>query len=765
MSEELERITILLQAKDRDFARAMDRNNKLIARMTRDATKNTDAMSKKIDGGLASMATSALSFGKNFAAGLAGGVIAAAFAGVSANIRDLVGQVADLQDQADNMGLGVEDLQGLQAGFKLAGVEVDKTTSALEIFSQRIGEAAEGDGALAKTLASQGIALRDTQGNIRPVIDLLRDYADAIASTGSESERIALAAEAFGKSGKAMALGMSEGASGIDLMMSNAREAGMVLDKELVAKAAELDDKFDTLMMKISAAIKAGVIAAADLADAGVEAIKRVTTHLPDQKIDALVDDDTAAVLDKDAAAAREASGAIVELLQRSAEMETQASTTAAMLEEFGYILEDMGQAEAAAQVQAVANKMRSLVDQMQNGVIKGDEFQARLGDAATEAENVITGLDGISSADLSVAIGAVKALATVLGIAGGAAARLRGLMPGSTAKATNEKDDGRGFATGSAANAWTGTGLAPASSPSPMAAPQNVDFDWSSGGGGGGKGGGGGSRSSDRYSDKLDSFKEETAALIAEANALNDAALGFDEYGIAQDVARKKAELLQAAQNAGKTITPELTAEIDKLASSYADAAQRAEEAKERHEEFRAALDSMKSTMGDAFEGLITGAMSFKDALRAVIAQLAAMAAQRAFAALWSGGLGASTGGVLSALGLYADGGFTGSGSRNQVAGLVHKGEVVFSQDDVRRAGGVAAVEAARRSGMATAQPARSSVAKSQPQATQVYVTASPYFDVRVAEVSSYGDANTARMSQRAMPGAINDMQRRGTK
>ena len=45
------------------------------------------------------------------------------------------------------------------------------------------------------------------------------------------------------------------------------------------------------------------------------------------------------------------------------------------------------------------------------------------------------------------------------------------------------------------------------------------------------------------------------------------------------------------------------------------------------------------------------------------------------------------------------------------------------------------------------------------------IQVQANDYFDARVASVSSYGDAQTARMSQRAMPGAINDMQRRGTK
>jgi tape measure domain-containing protein len=45
-----------------------------------------------------------------------------------------------------------------------------------------------------------------------------------------------------------------------------------------------------------------------------------------------------------------------------------------------------------------------------------------------------------------------------------------------------------------------------------------------------------------------------------------------------------------------------------------------------------------------------------------------------------------------------FDQGGYTGSGGVKQAAGIVHKGEVVWSQRDVARAGGVAAVEAMRK-------------------------------------------------------------------
>ena len=46
-----------------------------------------------------------------------------------------------------------------------------------------------------------------------------------------------------------------------------------------------------------------------------------------------------------------------------------------------------------------------------------------------------------------------------------------------------------------------------------------------------------------------------------------------------------------------------------------------------------------------------------------------------------------------------FADGGYTGSGGKYEPAGIVHKGEVVWSQEDIKRWGGVGLVENMRKS------------------------------------------------------------------
>jgi phage-related minor tail protein len=82
-------------------------------------------------------------------------------------------------------------------------------------------------------------------------------------------------------------------------------------------------------------------------------------------------------------------------------------------------------------------------------------------------------------------------------------------------------------------------------------------------------------------------------------------------------------------------------------------------------------------------------------------------LAVQKALAAfpppfnfIAAGVVGVATAANVSAIaGIgFSSGGYTGSGGVNDPAGTVHKGEVVWSQDDIRKAGGVATVEAMRK-------------------------------------------------------------------
>lgn len=132
------------------------------------------------------------------------------------------------------------------------------------------------------------------------------------------------------------------------------------------------------------------------------------------------------------------------------------------------------------------------------------------------------------------------------------------------------------------------------------------------------------------------------------------------------------------------------------------------------------------QSAFSDAFNGMEdalvnfveSGKLSFHDLAISVMKDIARMAAKAALSGLFQfaastaasffagsatnydnvGSDAAGTDPFGSSGPMYAwSGGYTGPGGKYEPAGIVHKGEVVFSQEDVARAGGVGAVEAIR--------------------------------------------------------------------
>lgn len=101
-------------------------------------------------------------------------------------------------------------------------------------------------------------------------------------------------------------------------------------------------------------------------------------------------------------------------------------------------------------------------------------------------------------------------------------------------------------------------------------------------------------------------------------------------------------------------------------------------------------------------------------------------LAANAGFSAVGSFGLAAVVGIALLAalmgafLAGFADGGYTGSGGKYEPAGIVHRGESVWSQADIARAGGIGNVEALRMGGgVAALDSAMPPPRKAQPSST----------------------------------------------
>ncbi|TWF53301.1 tape measure protein [Neorhizobium alkalisoli] len=253
------------------------------------------------------------------------------------------------------------------------------------------------------------------------------------------------------------------------------------------------------------------------------------------------------------------------------------------------------------------------------------------------------------------------------------------------------------------------------------------------------GKGGGSG-KGHDSYQSEIDSIKERTAALQAETAAQATVNPLIDDYGAAQARAQTASDLFTAAQKSGTAAGKEL-ADVQQLlsgnfanlspaarqqaeamlalADGYAKATAESQRLAASQDQMRDAAQQFADAGKDVTKGFISDLMDGKsaaDALGGALKKVADILLDQVLDAIFQvKGAGGSGGGGLGGLfssifgggssfpaapsvGLFADGGYTGPGGKHSPAGVVHKGEVVWSQADIRRAGGVAAVEAMRR-------------------------------------------------------------------
>lgn len=169
-----------------------------------------------------------------------------------------------------------------------------------------------------------------------------------------------------------------------------------------------------------------------------------------------------------------------------------------------------------------------------------------------------------------------------------------------------------------------------------------------------------------DEYERLSKRIAETTAELVAETEAQRGINPLIEDYGYAAEKARLERELLNAAEAAGKTITPALRAEIAALADQYAIAGVESARLAEQQDQLRESMEDMqalgKDVLGGFVDDLMNGATATEavaNGLKKIAARLIDIGLNQIFSGLFPSGGGAS-GNFLQALfgGFRAGGG-----------------------------------------------------------------------------------------------------------
>lgn len=648
MAEELERITILLQARDKDFARAMDRNNKLIARLQRDASQNTSKMARDIDGNLSKAAASVGNLAKAFVAGAA----ATAVGVLTTNVREGVRAISQIGDEARRSGLGVEAFQQLSYVANQSRIPIDAVVDGMKELNLRADEfIVTGKGSAADAFARLGLGAADLQRQLEKPEELLLEIIGRMEDL-DRAAQIRVADEIFGGTGGERFVELlAKGESGIRLMMDQAKEMGLVMDAELVAKAQRIDAEFSRMMDKASTWAKGIAVALADIPFDMIET--RLKEIFPDEAQGrAVLGDEIYDGLADLTDLTDEQVESLRALRSEYGRLGEEAARLRPSLDQAVNALSALGYSEAATAIMEARDRMLELDQGFRDGTVSAQDFEAGMREATTQASEALAEIDEIDRSTFSVVIGQIGGLASALAEAAARAAEVRRNLPGGTPGMTQAPAGPIDYSLPPGRNA-------PTSSPRPQL--PSVDFSFGVPEAPKGKSGGG-SKKSD-WETALEGTREEIARLEAESASLLVAAQHGTELGDAMEYARKRAELLAAAQKSGKEVTPELTQQIDEQAMAYMKAALAADENAERLDRLSENAERGAASMSDLFSSILDGSMSASDAVIDLIAQIGRIQIAKAFSGFADSAGGGALGWIGGLLGSAKGNAFSGGG------------------------------------------------------------------------------------------------------
>ena len=158
-----------------------------------------------------------------------------------AKLKDLIDQVDLLGENAQAIGTTASALYELRYQAKLAGVDAGELDKNLMRFNANLGKAASGAGEQAKIFEKFGVSVRNSDGSVKSMNEVLPEVADGFSKLGSVAEKTEAATALFGRSGIKMVQMLEQGGDALKEAFNST-----AID-EAAAAAGRFNDAIDSL--------------------------------------------------------------------------------------------------------------------------------------------------------------------------------------------------------------------------------------------------------------------------------------------------------------------------------------------------------------------------------------------------------------------------------------------------------------------------------------------------------------------------------------
>lgn len=188
-------------------------------------------------------------------ANVAGKAIGAAFiaagAGLAAMTASAMKSIDTMAKTADKIGITTEALAGLQFAGEQTGVSTETMNMALQRFTRRVSEAAQGSGEAVKALKELNIDARVLSD--LPLDQQMGIVADSMQDVGTQADKVRLAMKLFDSEGVALVNTLAGGSAGLQAMAREADLLGIAISRQDAAKIEMANDALNKASKLFSA--------------------------------------------------------------------------------------------------------------------------------------------------------------------------------------------------------------------------------------------------------------------------------------------------------------------------------------------------------------------------------------------------------------------------------------------------------------------------------------------------------------------------------
>lgn len=155
-------------------------------------------------------------------------------------VREAINAADEMGELAKKVGVSAEALSELQYAARQSGV--DDLAPSLIVLNKSLVEATKGVGDQAAAFKAMGVAITDAEGKIRGADDVLEDIADRFAGYEDGARKAAIAQAVFGKSGADLIPFLNQGRDGIEELRKECARLGITITSETAAGAHKFND-------------------------------------------------------------------------------------------------------------------------------------------------------------------------------------------------------------------------------------------------------------------------------------------------------------------------------------------------------------------------------------------------------------------------------------------------------------------------------------------------------------------------------------------